>query len=173
MKLRIHGQRLMHNMSMNDIIFMQAALAQARLAWESGEIPVGAVVVKEGEIIGAGFNQSITQHDPTAHAEVVALRNAAHNIGNYRLTGCDLYVTLEPCLMCSGAMMHARLSRVIFGARDPKTGVCGSVMNVFDHKELNHHTEVVPDILANECSALLKDFFVQRRLEKVSIERSK
>jgi tRNA(adenine34) deaminase len=160
-------------MSMNDIIFMQAALAQARLAWESGEIPVGAVVVKEGEIIGAGFNQSITQHDPTAHAEVVALRNAAHNIGNYRLTGCDLYVTLEPCLMCSGAMMHARLSRVIFGARDPKTGVCGSVMNVFDHKELNHHTEVVPDILANECSALLKDFFVQRRLEKVSIERSK
>jgi tRNA(adenine34) deaminase len=148
---------------MPDSAFMQLALDQARLAWAVGEVPVGAVVVKDGEVIAAGYNQPIGRHDPTAHAEIVALRAAAEKIGNYRLPGCELYVTLEPCAMCSGAMMHARLSRVIYAAVDPKTGACGSVLDLFKEEQLNHHTEVVGGVLAEESSAMLKAFFAERR----------
>ncbi|WP_313169395.1 tRNA adenosine(34) deaminase TadA [Massilia oculi] len=143
--------------------YMGLALAQAQLAWDRGEVPVGAVVVKNGEVIATGFNQPISGHDPTAHAEIVALRAAAEKLGNYRLPGCELYVTLEPCIMCSGAMMHARLAKVVFAALDPKTGACGSVVNLFDEDRLNHHTEVVGGVMADEASALLKAFFVERR----------
>ena len=148
---------------MPDSDFMQLALEQAQLAWNLGEVPVGAVVVKDGVVIATGFNQPIGTHDPTAHAEIVALRAAAARLGNYRLPGCELYVTLEPCVMCSGAMMHARLARVVFGAVDPKTGVCGSVMNLFDQEQLNHHTDVVGGVMADEAGAMLKAFFAQRR----------
>jgi len=143
--------------------FMAVALEQARLAWLEGEVPVGAVVVKDGEIIATGYNRPIGGHDPTAHAEIVALRAAADKLGNYRLPGCELYVTLEPCIMCSGAMMHARLARVVYGATDPKTGACGSVVNLFNEEKLNHHTEVVGGLMAEEASAMLKAFFAERR----------
>jgi len=143
--------------------FMALALEQAQLAWDRGEVPVGAVVVKDGEVIATGFNQPISGHDPTAHAEIVALRAAADKLGNYRLPGCDLYVTLEPCIMCSGAMMHARLARVIYAATDPKTGACGSVVNLFDEPSLNHHTDVVGGVLADQASSLLRAFFAERR----------
>lgn len=142
---------------------MQLALQEAQRAWSLGEVPVGAVVVKDGVVIATGCNQPIGQHDPTAHAEIVALRAAADKLGNYRLPGCELYVTLEPCVMCSGAMMHARLARVVYGAQDPKTGACGSVLDLFAHEKLNHHTEVVGGVLADEASAMLKAFFAERR----------
>jgi len=148
---------------MPDPQFMQLALAQAQHAWALGEVPVGAVVVRDGSVIAAGFNQPIGRHDPTAHAEIVALRGAAEKLGNYRLPGCELYVTLEPCVMCSGAMMHARLARVVYGATDPKTGACGSVLDLFAQERLNHHTEVVGGVLAAESSELLKRFFAERR----------
>ena len=143
--------------------FMALALQQAQLAWQEGEVPVGAVLVKGGQVIAAGYNRPIGKHDPSAHAEMVALRLAAELLQNYRLPGCELYVTLEPCLMCSGAMMHARLARVVFGASDAKTGTCGSVMNVFDQTQLNHHTQVIGGVLAQQCSDLLKAFFAERR----------
>jgi tRNA(adenine34) deaminase len=146
-----------------DGAYMALALTEARKAWAAGEVPVGAVVVKDGEIIAAGFNQPIGRHDPTAHAEIVALRAAAEKLGNYRLPGCELYVTLEPCAMCSGAMMHARLARVVYAATDPKTGVCGSVLDLFAREELNHHTEVIGGVLADEAGAMLKGFFAERR----------
>ena len=142
---------------------MQLALQEAQRAWSLGEVPVGAVVVKDGVVIATGCNQPIGQHDPTAHAEIVALRAAADKLGNYRLPGCELYVTLEPCVMCSGAMMHARLARVVYGAQDPKTGACGSVLDLFAQEKLNHHTEVVGGVLADEASAMLKAFFAERR----------
>jgi len=146
-----------------DMAFMRIALAQAELARAQGEVPVGAVVVKDGEVVAVGYNQPIGRHDPTAHAEIVALRLAAEKLGNYRLPGCELYVTLEPCAMCSGAMMHARLARVVYAASDPKTGVCGSVLDLFAHEVLNHHTEVVGGVLASEASTMLKGFFAERR----------
>ncbi|MBI1890817.1 MAG: tRNA adenosine(34) deaminase TadA [Burkholderiales bacterium] len=149
---------------MTDNIFMRQALDQAHNAWALGEVPVGAVVVHEGKVISTGFNQPIGTHDPTAHAEIMALRAAASILGNYRLPGCELYVTLEPCAMCAGAMMHARLARVIFGASDPKTGTCGSIVNLFEQEKLNHHTELVGGVLAEECGKLLKEFFTERRL---------
>jgi tRNA(adenine34) deaminase len=149
---------------MNDAIFMQQAISQAHNAWALGEVPVGALVVRDGEIIATGFNQSIGTHDPTAHAEIMALRAAAEIIGNYRLPGCELYVTLEPCVMCAGAMMHARLARVVYGAPDPKTGACGSIVDLFAQKKLNHHTKVTAGVLAQECGSLLRDFFAERRL---------
>lgn len=142
---------------------MRVALDLAREAGSLGEVPVGAVVVKDGEIVGRGFNHPIGRHDPTAHAEVMALRDAASNLGNYRLPHCDLYVTLEPCVMCSGAIMHARIARVIFGARDPKTGVAGSVLNLYDEARLNHHAHVSGGLLADECGQLLSSFFAARR----------
>jgi len=146
-----------------DAAFMRIALEQAGLARAEGEVPVGAVVVKDGQVVAVGYNQPIGRHDPTAHAEVMALRAAAEKLGNYRLPGCELYVTLEPCAMCSGAMMHARLARVVYAASDPKTGVCGSVLDLFAHDGLNHHTEVVGGVLAEEASAMLKGFFAERR----------
>lgn len=149
--------------SMQDSIFMRQALDQAHNAWALGEVPVGAVVVKDGQVIATGFNQPIGTHDPTAHAEIMALRAAASILGNYRLPGCELYVTLEPCAMCSGAMIHARLSRVVFGASDPKTGACGSIVNLFEQNQLNHHTQLTGGVMAEECAVLLKDFFAERR----------
>jgi len=146
-----------------DAGYMALALQEARKAWLAGEVPVGAVVVKDGEVVATGFNQPIGRHDPTAHAEIVALRAAADKLGNYRLPGCELYVTLEPCAMCSGAMMHARLARVVYAALDPKTGVCGSVLDLFALEQLNHHTEVVGGVLAGDASAMLKAFFAERR----------
>lgn len=148
---------------MQDSVFMQQALSQAHNAWALGEVPVGAVVVKDGQVVATGFNQPIGTHDPTAHAEIMALRAAATILGNYRLPGCELYVTLEPCAMCAGAMMHARLARVVYGAPDPKTGACGSIVNLFEQEKLNHHTAVLGGVMADECSALLKSFFVERR----------
>ena len=142
---------------------MRQALEQAQHAWDLGEVPVGAVVVKDGVVIARGYNQPIGRHDPTAHAEIVALRAAAEALGNYRLPGCELYVTLEPCVMCSGAMMHARLAKVVYGATDPKTGACGSVLNLFGQEQLNHHTAIAGGVLADECGAMLKSFFAARR----------
>ncbi|OGB23489.1 MAG: tRNA-specific adenosine deaminase [Burkholderiales bacterium RIFCSPLOWO2_02_FULL_57_36] len=150
---------------MQDSNYMRQAISQAHNAWALGEVPVGALVVKDGEIIATGFNQPIGTHDPTAHAEIMALRAAASILGNYRLPGCELYVTLEPCAMCAGAMMHARLARVVFGASDPKTGACGSIVNLFEQEKLNHHTELVGGVMAQECGSLLKDFFAARRTE--------
>lgn len=157
----------------HDVNFMRQAISQAHNAWALGEVPVGAVVVKDGEVIATGFNQPIGTHDPTAHAEIMALRAAASILGNYRLPGCELYVTLEPCAMCAGAMMHARLARVVFGAPDPKTGACGSIVNLFEQEKLNHHTELVAGVMAQECGALLKDFFAARRegIQRAMIER--
>ena len=148
-----------------DSVFMAQALAQARAAAAAGEVPVGAVVVRDGQVIATGRNAPIDAHDPTAHAEVVALRSAAQALGNYRLDGCTLYVTLEPCAMCSGAMLHARLARVVFGAADPKTGAAGSVLNLFTEPRLNHQTQWQGGVLADECSALLSHFFRHRRQE--------
>lgn len=151
---------------MVDLIFMREALSQARNAYLLGEVPVGAVVVKDKRIIATGFNQPIGEHDPTAHAEIMALRQAATLLGNYRLPGCELYVTLEPCAMCAGAILHARLARVVYGAPDPKTGVGGSVLNLFAESQLNHQTELISGVLADECAALLRSFFAERRAQQ-------
>ena len=142
---------------------MRAALDQARRAQAAGEVPVGAVVAKDGLIIGAGFNAPISGRDPTGHAEILALRNAAATLGNYRLPGCELYVTLEPCAMCVGAMLHARIARLIFGATDPKTGACGSVIDLFSEPRLNHHATITTGVMADECAVLLRKFFAGRR----------
>jgi tRNA(adenine34) deaminase len=142
---------------------MRAALELAREAELAGEVPVGAVVVRTGEIVGRGFNHPISAHDPTAHAEIAALRDAARRIGNYRLSGCDLYVTLEPCIMCAGAILHARIARVIYGAADPKTGACGSVSNPFLERRLNHQTAITGGMLQGESAAMLQQFFASRR----------
>lgn len=148
---------------MNDEYYMQHALDLAKEAQRAGEVPVGAVVVKEGAIVGRGFNRPISAHDPTAHAEVVAMRDAAAALGNYRLNDCHLFVTLEPCAMCAGAMLHARIARVIYGASDPKTGACGGVINLFADARLNHHTEVTGGVLDQNAAALLQAFFAERR----------
>jgi tRNA(adenine34) deaminase len=149
---------------MSDADFMARALAQALRAQDAGEVPVGAVVVKDGHVIATGHNQPVGQHDPTAHAEVLALRAASQVLGNYRLEGCELFVTLEPCPMCAGAMLHARLSRVVYGAPDPKTGAAGSVVNLFERPELNHHTQVSGGVMGQACGQLLKDFFKGKRM---------
>ena len=146
-----------------DEAFMREALALARDGAAAGEVPVGAVVVCGGEIVGRGFNRPIGAADPTAHAEVVALREAAVRLGNYRLTGCELYVTLEPCAMCVGAMLHARLGRVVFGAPDPKTGACGGAVDLAANARLNHQTAFEGGLLAADCGALLRGFFADRR----------
>lgn len=151
---------------MTDIDFMRAALDLAGAAQAAGEVPVGAVVVLDGEIVGRGYNSPISRHDPSAHAEMLALRDAAQKLGNYRLVGCELFVTLEPCLMCAGAIMHARIARVVYGASDPKTGACGSVLNAFDQPRLNHHTRVEGGVLAQECGAVLSNFFALRRAQQ-------
>lgn len=148
-----------------DAIGMLAALDMAGEAARAGEVPVGAVVLDaQGAVVGRGFNRCISDHDPTGHAEIVALRDAAGRQGNYRLPGLALYVTLEPCVMCMGAMLHARLSRVVYGASDPKTGACGSVLDVPALGQLNHHTIVAGGVMAGECAARLQEFFRARRL---------
>ena len=143
--------------------FMRRAQAAAEEARAVGEVPVGAVLVRGDEVIATGFNHPIGGHDPSAHAEMAALRAAADKLQNYRLPGCELFVTLEPCLMCAGAIMHARIARVVFGARDPKTGACGSVVDAFANTQLNHHTIIVGGVLEEECGAALKSFFADRR----------
>lgn len=144
---------------------MRIALDQAQNAWLAGEVPVGAVIMREGQVIATGYNRPITTHDPTAHAEIVALRHASQLLENYRLPDCDLYVTLEPCAMCAMALMHARFRRVVFAAHDPKTGVAGSVIDLFGNTQLNHHTQIVGGVLAETSSQLLKQFFAERRAQ--------
>lgn len=151
---------------MDDEFYMREALSLARAAECLGEVPIGAVVVRDGLIVGRGFNSPIVASDPTAHAEIAALRDAARRLENYRLPGCELFVTLEPCAMCAGAILHARIARVVYGARDPKTGVHGSVVDLFAVNRLNHHTEVVGGVLAEECGRLLSGFFAARRAAK-------
>ena len=146
--------------------FMRAALDLALLAAQAGEVPVGAVVVRDGQIIGRGSNAPISRQDPSAHAEIAALRDAAQHLGNYRLVDCELFVTLEPCVMCVGAMFHARIGRVVFGARDPKTGAAGSVFNLFAETRLNHHARIHGGVLAEECGKVLSDFFAARRTQQ-------
>lgn len=146
-----------------DPVFMRQALDQAHNAATMGEVPVGAVIVREGRVIATGFNHPIGSSDPTAHAEIRALRAAAELLGNYRLVDCDLYVTLEPCAMCAGAIQHARIRRLVYGAADPKTGACGSVIDLFAERRLNHHTRVQGGLLADPCGMVLSEFFAQRR----------
>lgn len=143
--------------------YMMLALELAQLAAQAGEVPVGAIVVKDGVIVGRGANAPIGTHDPTAHAEIAALRDAAKNLGNYRLVDCTLYVTLEPCAMCTGAIQHARIARLVFGASDPKTGACGSVVNLMAEPKLNHHTALIGGVMAAECGTALSQFFSARR----------
>lgn len=144
---------------------MRIALDQAQNAWLAGEVPVGAVIMQHGQVIATGYNRPITTSDPTAHAEIVALRHAAQLLENYRLPECELFVTLEPCAMCAMALMHARFKRVVFAALDPKTGVAGSVMDLFAHRQLNHHTEIVGGVLAEPASQMLRQFFAERRAQ--------
>ncbi|MEA9599399.1 tRNA adenosine(34) deaminase TadA [Polynucleobacter sp. AP-Sanab-80-C2] len=143
--------------------FMEQAIEQAQLAATANEVPVGAVLVRDGKVISRGFNQPISHHDPSAHAEMLALREAARVEANYRLPGTTLYVTLEPCAMCSGAILHARVERLVFGAPDPKTGAAGSVLDVFSSKEINHQTSVEGGVMSEECGQLLRSFFKERR----------
>jgi len=147
----------------DDVNFMQIALELAHHAQDNGEVPVGAVVVQNGVIIGRGYNCSITAVDPTAHAEVMAMRDAGSNLANYRLLDCTLYVTLEPCTMCIGAIFHARIKRLVYAATDPKTGACGSVIDLPSEARLNHHMQVTAGVMAPEASRLLRQFFAQRR----------
>ncbi len=153
-------------MSEQDAHFMQLALVQAKKAFLAGEVPVGAVVVKDGQVIASAHNAPLGQNDPTGHAEINVLRLAAQYIGNYRLEDCALFVTLEPCAMCSGAAMHARLARVVYGATEPKTGAAGSVLNLFDNPQLNHQTQVTGGVMAEECVQVLQSFFEMRRAQK-------
>jgi len=148
---------------MTDELIMEEALRSAQRALEGGEVPIGAVVVRDSKIIARSHNLSITNNDPTAHAEILALREAGATLGNYRLTGCTLFVTIEPCAMCAGALVHARISRVVYGANDPKTGADGSVMQVLNHPAQNHHIEVQSGVLGGRCAELLQSFFRQRR----------
>ena len=148
-----------------DVQFMRFALNRAREAWQRGEVPVGALVVVDGEIVGEGFNQPIATHDPTAHAEIVALRQAAERLGNYRLTGATMFVTIEPCQMCVGAMIHARIARLVYGAPEPKAGAIESAMRAHEHPSLNHRIDVVGRVLEAECREVLRRFFAERREE--------
>jgi tRNA(adenine34) deaminase len=153
---------------MTDLDYLRAAIVEAQAAEANGEVPVGAVVVHNNKIIGRGQNRVLRDSDPTAHAEIVALREAGLALKNYRLEDCTLYATLEPCAMCAGAILHARLSRLVYAAPDPKAGACGSVLSVLNHPALNHKLELHPGLLAEECSTLLTNFFRKRRLEKSS-----
>jgi tRNA(adenine34) deaminase len=157
---------------MRETEFMRIAMAQATKAAQAGEVPVGAVVVRDGQVIGTGRNACIEGHDPTAHAEIMALREAARRLGNYRLDGCELYVTLEPCAMCSGAMLHARLDRVVYGAADPKTGAAGSMLNLFANAQINHQTQAQGGVMAADCAAQLHDFFQEKRAEQSQQRRA-
>ena len=150
----------------DDEKFMRLALREAVKAAEEEEVPVGALLVREGRVVARAHNRPIGMKDPSAHAEILALRRAARKLGNYRLTGCTLYVTIEPCSMCAGAMIQARLRRVVFGASDPKAGASGTVLTVLNHPRLNHQVEIVEGVLAEECAAILREFFASRRGKK-------
>jgi tRNA(adenine34) deaminase len=147
----------------DDAVWMELALAQARAAAEAGEVPVGAVIVKDGAILAQGQNRNLRDHDPTGHAEIVAMRQAAARLGNHRLGGCVMFATIEPCAMCAGAMVHARLTRLVYGAGDPKAGAAGSVLEVLNHPRLNHRVEVISGVLGDRCSEMLREFFQSRR----------
>jgi tRNA(adenine34) deaminase len=147
----------------SDLTYLRAAIAEAQAAEANGEVPVGAVVVHENKIIGRGQNRVLRDSDPTAHAEIVALRQAGRALKNYRLEDCTLYATLEPCAMCAGAILHARIARLVYAAPDPKAGACGSVLSVMNHPQLNHKVEVAPGLLADECGQMLTNFFIKRR----------
>jgi tRNA(adenine34) deaminase len=149
--------------SRDDAAWMEQALEQARLAAAAGEVPVGALVIKDGEIIGRGHNRNLLENDPTAHAEIVALRQAAAHLGNHRLAGCVMFATIEPCSMCAGALVHARIVRLVYGASDPKAGAAGSVLQVINHPRLNHKMEVTSGVLIDKCSEILQDFFRRKR----------
>ena len=149
--------------SKDDAAWMQRALAEAHSAAEAGEVPVGAVIVKDGEVVGTGQNRNLRDHDPAAHAEIVALRQAAAQLGNHRLGGCVMFATIEPCAMCAGAMIHARLARLVYGAADPKSGAAGSALVVLNHPRLNHRMEVTSGVLAERCSETLQQFFRLKR----------
>ena len=151
---------------MEDLDYLRAAIAEAQAAEANGEVPVGAVVVHNNQIIGRGQNRVLRDNDPTAHAEIVALREAGLALKNYRLENCALYATLEPCAMCAGAILHARIARLVYAAPDPKAGACGSVLSVMNHPQLNHKVEVVSGLLAEECGSLLSNFFLKRRGKK-------
>ncbi|NCS65160.1 MAG: tRNA adenosine(34) deaminase TadA [Hydrogenophilales bacterium CG03_land_8_20_14_0_80_62_28] len=154
----------MSSLPEQDVYFMREALSLAQEAWRLGEVPIGAIVVKEGAIVGRGFNHPITAHDPTAHAEIMALRDAARSLGNYRLPDCTLYATIEPCVMCAGAIFHARIARVVFGAAEYKTGSAGSVVDLFSEPRLNHHATLIGGILAEDCGRLVSRFFEEKRV---------
>jgi tRNA(Arg) A34 adenosine deaminase TadA len=147
----------------DDVAWMELALVQARAAAEAGEVPVGAVIVKDGAILAQGQNRNLRDHDPTGHAEIVAMRQAAARLGNHRLGGCVMFATIEPCAMCAGAMVHARLTRLVYGAGDPKAGAAGSVLEVLNHPRLNHRVEVISGVLGDRCSEMLREFFQSRR----------
>ena len=149
--------------SRDDESWMEQALEQARMAAQAGDVPVGALVIKDGEIIGLGHNRNLLDHDPAAHAEIIALRQAAARVGNHRLTGCEMFVTIEPCAMCAGALVHARLARLVYGTSDPKAGAAGSVLQVLNHPGLNHKMEIRSGVLAEKCSEILQKFFREKR----------
>jgi tRNA(adenine34) deaminase len=146
-----------------DAAWMEIALEQASRAAQLGEVPVGALVIKDGEILGSGHNRNLLDNDPTAHAEIIALRQAAARFGNHRLVGCEMVATIEPCAMCAGAMIHARLARLVYGAKDPKAGAAGSVIEVLNHPRLNHKMQITPGVLGDQCSEILKKFFQAKR----------
>src|SRR5579863_6303553 len=162
----MHTARPTSAIETEDVKFMRLALREARRASNEGEVPVGAVIVQNGRVIARAHNRPRHLNDPTAHAEILALRQAGRKLGNYRLTDCSLYVTIESCAMCAGAIIHARLRRVVFGARDPKAGADGSVLSVLNHPKLNHHVEVSKGVLADDCALILSEFFRARRKEK-------
>ena len=151
---------------LNDAYWMKQALALAQKAWDQGEVPVGAILVLDDEVIGQGWNRPITRHDPTAHAEIMALQQGGQIVQNYRLLNATLYVTLEPCVMCAGAMVHSRIKRLVYGASDLKTGAAGSLLDVLRHPGMNHQIEITAGVMANECSDMLSQFFQQRREQK-------
>ncbi|WP_188691873.1 tRNA adenosine(34) deaminase TadA [Bowmanella pacifica] len=155
----------------NDEMWMAQAIELAKQAWQEGEIPVGAILVKDEQIIGQGWNRPISSHDPSAHAEMLAIRDAGQKIGNYRLLGATLYVTLEPCSMCAGLLVHSRIQRLVYGASDLKTGACGSVMDLVRHPQLNHQLEVTGGVLAEPCGELLSEFFRWRRAQKKAFKQ--
>lgn len=159
-------------MKQQDEYWMRHALDLARRAWEQGEVPVGAVLVQNGRVIGEGWNRPIGQHDPTAHAEIMALRQGGKVLENYRLLDTTLYVTLEPCVMCAGAMVHSRISRLVYGAHDIKSGAAGSLLDVLGHPGMNHQVELQSGVLAEECAAMLSDFFRMRREQKKALRQA-